>query len=48
MKRGAYIGPCPGIGNQYYLVVKAIHEAPDKTKDILLGKGKLKMGTYQK
>ncbi len=47
MKRGAYIGPCPGIGNQYYLVVKAVHEAPDKTKDLLLGKGKLKMGTYQ-
>ena len=46
-KRGAYIGPCPGIGNQYYLVVKAVHEAPDETKDMLLGKGKLKMGTYQ-
>lgn len=47
MKRGAYIGPCPGIGNQYYLIVKAVYEAPDKSKNMLLGKGRLEMGTYQ-
>ncbi|WP_022669005.1 hypothetical protein [Desulfospira joergensenii] len=47
MKRGAYIGPCPGIGNQYYLIVKAVYEAPDKSENLLLGKGRLEMGTYQ-
>ncbi len=47
MKRGAYIGPCPGIGNQYYLIVKAVYEAPDKSKNVLIGIGRLEMGTYQ-
>lgn len=47
MKRGAYIGPCPGIGNHYYLIVKAVYKAPDKSKNMLLGKGRLEMGTYK-
>ena len=47
MKRGAYIGPCPGTGNQYYLMVKAVYEPPDKSKNVLLGKGRLEMGTYE-
>jgi hypothetical protein len=47
MKRGAYIGPCPGDGNQYYLTVKAVYEVPNESKQNLLGKGSLKMGTYK-
>ena len=47
MKRGAYIGPCPGIGNQYYLIIKAVYEVPGNLEHELLGKGRLEMGTYQ-
>jgi len=36
MQRGAYIGPCPGRGNQYYVVVKAVDESPENSKPKLL------------
>jgi len=46
MQRGAYIGPCPGLWNQYYVVIKAVYKSPDNSKPELLGIGRLNMGTY--
>lgn len=47
MQRGAYIGPCPGIGNVYYVVVKAVRESSNGSKPILTGNGRLNLGTYK-
>ncbi len=46
MKPGAYIGPCPGRMNQYYVVVEAVYES-ENSKPKLLGTGRLDMGTYR-
>jgi hypothetical protein len=48
MQAGAYIGPCPGLGNVYYATIKAFYESPDKIKSQLLGVGRLDIGTYRK
>ncbi len=47
MKRGAYIGPCPGAGNIYYVVVKAVYASSEDSKPKLLGRGRLNIGTYK-
>lgn len=47
MQPGAYIGPCPGIGNLYYVRVKALYESPDISEPELLGEGRVDIGTYQ-
>lgn len=47
MKRGAYIGPCPGIGNLYYVTIKAIYKATGSKGYELLGNGRLELGTYK-
>lgn len=46
MQAGAYIGPCPGLGNVYYVTIKALYESPDKAISQLLGIGQLDIGTY--
>ncbi|MCP3888693.1 MAG: DUF2974 domain-containing protein [Desulfobulbaceae bacterium] len=46
MQPGAYIGPCPGLGNLYYVTIKALYESPDKSTSQLLGIGRLDIGTY--
>ncbi len=46
MQAGAYIGPCPGWGNLYYVIVKAVCESPENSKPKLLGSGRLDFGTY--
>lgn len=47
MQAGAYIGPCPGLGNVYYVTIKAFYESPDKATPQLLGIGQLDIGTYE-
>jgi len=47
MQPGAYIGPCPGIGNLYYVIVKAVLESQENSKSELLGYGRLNLGTYK-
>ncbi|MCP3876417.1 MAG: hypothetical protein GY699_25155 [Desulfobacteraceae bacterium] len=47
MQPGAYIGPCPGIGNQYYVIVKAVYVSPKNSKPELLGRGRLNLGTFK-
>lgn len=47
MDAGAYIGPCPGIGNLYYVTIKALYESPGKSTSHLLGVGRLDIGTYE-
>ncbi len=46
MERGAYIGPCPGIGNLYYVTVKALYRKDEYSDSKLLGVGRLNIGTY--
>jgi hypothetical protein len=47
MQPGAYIGPCPGIGNIYYVIIKAVYGSPENSKPKLLGSGRLNLGTYK-
>jgi hypothetical protein len=47
MQAGAYIGPCPGLGNVYYATIKAFYESSDKLRSQLLGIGRLDIGTYE-
>ncbi len=47
MQPGAYIGPCPGIGNLYYVIVKAVLESQDDSNYELLGHGRLNLGTFK-
>ena len=47
MQPGAYIGPCPGIGNLYYVTVKALYQKFDRSEAEILGFGRLDMGTYK-
>ncbi len=47
MLPGAYIGPCPGIGNQYYVIVKAMYASPKNSKSELIGLGRLNLGTFK-
>jgi len=46
MQRGAYIGPCPGIGNRYYVTIKAVRQGEGNSSEIMLGMGTLELGTY--
>ena len=48
MQAGAYIGPCPGLGNLYYVTIKAFNESPDNSTSQVLGIGRLDIGTYEK
>ena len=48
MQAGAYIGPCPGLGNLYYVTIKAFIESPDNSTSQVLGIGRLDIGTYEK
>ena len=44
---GAYLPPCSGgMGNYYYVTVKAVYDAPKGEESKLLGKGKIGLGTY--
>lgn len=46
MQAGAYIGPCPGFGNKYYVIVRAYHDSSGQSAGKLLGIGRLDIGTY--
>ena len=47
MQRGAYIGPCPGAGNFYYVIIKAERVSKGKLKPELLGLGRLNFGNLK-
>ena len=47
MQPGAYIGPCPGVGNIYYVTVEALSESGEGDAAAVLGSGRLEIGTYR-
>ena len=47
MQRGAYIGPCPGLGNHYYVTVSARRDTGDGAEPTVLGEARLEIGTYR-